>query len=91
MEIVRGDQNCTQTHTQTDTDTDSHTHIHTAAAHFFFFFQKRNKTKNLTLVITERLIDCIFSSHPVHSRKSTLVGRRFLSICFPGVPFAGER
>ena len=29
MEIVRGDQNCTQTHTHTHTDTHTYTHRHT--------------------------------------------------------------
>ena len=58
MEIVRGDQNFTQTHTHTDThthtqtqthrhtQTHTHTHTHTPDAHFislFFFKETRLK------------------------------------------------
>ena len=48
MEIVRGDQNCTQTHTQPHTHTHTHTHkthTHTGCPFYNFFFQKRKKTK----------------------------------------------
>ena len=61
LEIVRGDQNCTQTHTHTHrhTHTQTYTHIHThthTEAYFIslvFLRKCRNKTKNCGMKFVE--------------------------------------
>ena len=69
MEIVRGDQNFTQTHTHTDTHTHRHTHTdthththrhthtdtHTPAAYLIslFFFKKETRLKTALTIICQ--------------------------------------